>query len=72
MSLQDEMMIIIGGWRDARRQAIEEEVMGLLDRLGVKDQLRSIAVPHVRSSSASQDHAQHHTGHGARTCTQKK
>ena len=26
--------------------------MGLLDRLGVKDQLRSIAVPHVRSSSA--------------------
>ena len=52
MSLQDEMMIIMGGWRDARCQAIEEEVMGLLHRLGVKDQVHSVTVLYVRSSSA--------------------
>ena len=52
MSLQDGMMIVMGGWRDARRQAIEEEVMDFLDRSGVKDQVHSVTVPYVRSSSA--------------------
>ena len=42
MSLQDEMMIIMG---DARPHSIEEELMSLLDRLGVKDQVHSVAVP---------------------------
>ena len=35
--LKDEMMIVMGG-RDARRQAIEEKVTSILDRLGQKDQ----------------------------------
>ena len=36
----------------AGERAIEEEVMGLLDRLGVKDQVHSVTVPYIRSSSA--------------------
>ena len=42
----------MGGWKDARRQAIEEEVMGIFDRLGLKDQVHSINVTCVRSGSA--------------------
>ena len=51
-NLMEEMAIIIAAWKDARRQTIQDEVMGYLDRAHLKDQAHSVVVQYVRSNIA--------------------
>ena len=45
----DELQLVIGGWQEARRQEIEEDVKAIFTALNAAPLLKQVYVPYVRS-----------------------